>query len=133
MKQKRSTNKKPQVESHLEERFFSSWNQTFPLHTPIREYHFHPTRKFRFDFCWPTRKIAVEVQGQGPGHNSLPGMTQDYDKHLSALLLGWRVVFLTSRHLSPKRIDTTLLLISRLLNIQEEKKPIGYIPLRNRS
>ena len=129
---KSSKKKKPPKESHLEEKFHYTWNAHYPKHRPIREYYFHPKRKFRFDFAWPTRKIAVEVQGYGVGHNSLPGMTQDYDKHMYALLLGWRVIFLTSRHLEVKRINKTLKVIATLLNIQDSKEPVGYIPLRNR-
>jgi hypothetical protein len=77
------------------------------------------------------RKIAVEVQGQGPGHCSLRGMTADYDKQLAALLLGWRIIYLTNIHLSPQRIEHVCHDIARLLGIYTEQ-PAGYIPLHKR-
>lgn len=60
-----------------------------------REYLFHPTRRWRFDFAWPAERIAVEVDGgqwlQGTGHNSGTGRERDAEKDAEALLLGWKV------------------------------------------
>lgn len=61
-----------------------------------REYLFHPTRKWRFDFAWPAELIGVEVDGgqcvQGTGHNSGTGRERDAEKDVEAVLLGWHVV-----------------------------------------
>lgn len=122
-------------ESHLELLFLKHWTTAYPYHSPVRELHFHPTRKFRFDFAWPSKKTALEIQGYGPGHFSLPGMTQDCDKHIHALTLNWRVIYITSLHLSPDRIQTTLLSISLLLAIppKSPRSPqSGYIPFKHR-
>ncbi|MGI0119640.1 hypothetical protein [Zooshikella sp. RANM57] len=35
------------------------------LPKPETEYIFHPSRCWRFDFAWPDRKLAVEVEGGG--------------------------------------------------------------------
>lgn len=31
----------------------------------VREHRFHPTRKWRLDFCWPEQMLAVELEGGG--------------------------------------------------------------------
>ena len=33
------------------------------LELPVMEYRFAPPRRFRFDYCWPSRKLAAEVDG----------------------------------------------------------------------
>ena len=63
-----------------------------------REYKFHPTRKWRFDFCWPELKIAVEVEGgvwSGGRHTTGSGFTKDCEKYNHAALLGYRVLRFT--------------------------------------
>lgn len=62
------------------------------LPQPEREYKFHPTRNWRFDFAWPSLKIAVEVDGgqwlaRGGRHNT----DADREKMNTAAELGWRV------------------------------------------
>ena len=58
-----------------------------------REYRFHPKRRWRFDWAWPDRKLAVEVDGgqwvkRGGRHNS----DKDREKLNAAAVAGWRVV-----------------------------------------
>lgn len=65
------------------------------LPEPERELKFHPTRRWRFDFAWPERRLAVEVQGgiyRGGGHTSVTGVRRDIEKLNAAALLGWRVL-----------------------------------------
>ena len=62
--------------------------------TPEREYRFHPERKWRFDFAWPKRKIAVEVEGAvwaRGRHTRGAGYTADCTKYNAAAELGWQV------------------------------------------
>ena len=59
-----------------------------------REYRFCE-RKWRFDFAWPSAKVAVEVDGgiYGQGrHNRGPTMEKDNEKLNKAATLGWVVL-----------------------------------------
>jgi hypothetical protein len=105
-----------EIESELEEAFYKCWKRTYSL-PPTLQYHFHTERQWRFDFCWPEHKVAVEIQGQGPGHCSLKGMTNDCDKGNAARLLGWTVLYFTSSHLGPSRIVETCELVAKFLRI----------------
>lgn len=119
-----------EVDSDLELLFLVEWRKIYPNDIPLTQHRFHPTRKFRFDFCWPAKKYAVEVQGYGPGHNSLVGMTQDYDKNIAALLENWKIIYITSIHLQPARLDTTIDSIASILRLPPRKP--GYVPLKFR-
>ena len=68
------------------------------LPEPEREYRFHPEREWRFDFAWPDRRIAAEVEGGGwvyGRHHRPKGYEQDCEKYNAATLLGWRVLRFT--------------------------------------
>ena len=65
---------------------------------PVREFRFHPKRRWKFDFCWPEAMVAVEVEGgiwSGGRHTSGKGFQNDCEKYAEALLLGWRVLRVT--------------------------------------
>ena len=60
----------------------------------IKEYKFHPTRRWRFDYAVPVHKIALEVEGgvwTGGRHTSPKGFLGDIEKYNTATLMGWRV------------------------------------------
>ena len=66
------------------------------------EYRFHETRRWRFDYAWPDQRVALELQGVSYGSYRTPTrhqrgeqMEKDYEKALTAMSMGWRVVFLT--------------------------------------
>jgi len=64
-----------------------------------REYKFHPTRKWRFDFAWPLEKFAVEIEGgvwSGGRHTRGKGFIEDCIKYNEAVMLGWRVIRVTT-------------------------------------
>lgn len=64
----------------------------------VREFRFHPTRKWRFDMAWPDERVACEVQGGiwVKGRHARPqGMINDYEKFSEAAALGWRLVYVT--------------------------------------
>lgn len=75
------------------------------LPEPDRDHRFHPTRKWAFDFAWsaprsyPPAPIAVEIEGgtwiQG-GHSRGKGYEEDCEKYAEALILGWRVLRVTT-------------------------------------
>lgn len=62
--------------------------------SPEREYRFHPTRRWRFDFAFPDLLLAVEVEGglyvQGR-HSRGAGMEADLEKYGEAQRLGWTI------------------------------------------
>lgn len=64
-----------------------------------REYLFAPPRKWRFDFAWPERAIAVEIEGgtwvQGR-HNRGAEFERDAEKYAEATIAGWRVLRFTT-------------------------------------
>lgn len=60
-----------------------------------REYMFHPLRKWRFDFCFPDKMVALEVEGgiYSRGRHVTPaGFIEDCLKYDEAALLGWKVL-----------------------------------------
>jgi hypothetical protein len=73
------------------------------LPVPVPEYRFHPKRKWRFDYAWPTYKLALEVDGgiwtQGR-HSRGAGKLADMEKLSEAAILGWRVLYVT-----PKQVE----------------------------
>jgi very-short-patch-repair endonuclease len=65
------------------------------LPPPKREYRFAPDRRWRFDFAWPERKFAVEVEGgifTSGRHGRGTGMLADMEKYNRAAMDGWRVL-----------------------------------------
>ena len=60
-----------------------------------REFQFHPTRKWRFDFAFPDAKLAVEIEGgvwSGGRHTRGAGFEKDCEKYANAAILGWRII-----------------------------------------
>ena len=61
----------------------------------VPEYHFHPTRRWRFDWAWPLQRVALELEGgvwsQGR-HVRGAGYERDCEKYNEAQLLGWIVI-----------------------------------------
>lgn len=60
----------------------------------VREYRFHPTRRWRFDYAIPAHRVALEVEGgvwTGGRHISPTGFLGDMEKYNAATLMGWRV------------------------------------------
>jgi very-short-patch-repair endonuclease len=73
--------------------------RTAGLPAPTPEYVFHPSRKWRFDFAWPDRRLAVECEGgvfTGGRHTRGGGFTKDCEKYNAAALLGWKVLRFTA-------------------------------------
>ncbi len=68
------------------------------LPPPRREFRFHPTRKWAFDFAWPPLSLAVEVEGltrEGGRHQRQAGYAGDLEKYNAAVLAGWRLLRFT--------------------------------------
>lgn len=87
--------------------------RAYNLPDPVKEYHFHPERKWRFDFAWPDLMIALECEGgiyassknlcqlcgQPPRsrHTSMSGFEGDCEKYNQAAILGWKVLRVTTK------------------------------------
>lgn len=60
---------------------------------PVAQYHFHPTRKYRFDYAYPRRLLAIEIDGgQWQAHGGRHNTDDDREKLNAAAALGWRVL-----------------------------------------
>ena len=60
----------------------------------VHEFHFHPHRKWRFDFAWPGHKVALEIEGityDVGRHQRVDGFMKDAEKYAAAMRLGWHV------------------------------------------
>ena len=75
----------------------------------VKEYRFHPTRLWRFDYALPAYRIALEVEGgvwTGGRHNLPIGFLRDMEKYNTATLMGWKVFRCVPKELlSPKTLD----------------------------
>jgi len=69
----------------------------------LREYQFAKPRRWRFDFCWPHLKLAVEIEGGTwnprikSRHTSVQGFQDDVVKYNHSAIQGWCVLRYTSK------------------------------------
>ena len=135
--------------SNLEILFERLWKSLGdPSRLPEREYIFAHPRKFRFDFAWPSLKIAVEIDGDTRGspvichncrskvravakngtigrelrlggrHSRGDGFQSDSEKQNLATCLGWSVLRLTADDLT-SRPTHTIDLLNRLIDSKQ--------------
>lgn len=74
--------------------------------TFVREYRFHPVRRWRFDIAWPDARVACEVHGGRwvAGRHVRPqGFAADCEKLSAAAINGWRVVVVTAEDVTAGR------------------------------
>ena len=86
------------------------------LPIPIREFKFHPKRKWKSDFVWTEQKLIVEVEGgifSNGRHTRGIGFQNDCEKYNSATCLGYRVIRVTAEHI---RSGQALKWIEEILN-----------------
>lgn len=89
----------------------------------VKEYKFHPTRRWRFDYAIPEHKIALEVEGgvwTGGRHTSPKGFLGDIEKYNTATLMGWRVFRTTPDELY--KLSTINLIKAAILGLNNPKK-----------
>jgi hypothetical protein len=94
--------------SLLEERFATALRVGQDAPPYEREFHFHPTRKWRIDFAWPRHRLAVEIDGGiwiGGGHNRGKTFANDAEKHNALTVLGWRLLRYTTRDLERRPLQ----------------------------
>lgn len=88
----------------------------------VKEFRFHPTRKWRFDYAIPAILMAVEVEGgvwTGGRHTSGKGFLGDMEKYNEAALLGWCLIRTTPDQLLTNK---TIELIKRRQREYEHSK-----------
>ena len=75
------------------------------LPAPVAEHRFHAVRKWRWDWSWPSQKVALEQHGgvfiQGK-HSRGAGQMKDFEKWSTAAADGWRVI-----HVTPSQLEST--------------------------
>lgn len=89
----------------------------------VKEYKFHPTRRWRFDYAIPEHKIALEVEGgvwTGGRHTSPKGFLGDIEKYNTATLMGWRVFRTTPDDLY--KLSTINLIKAAILGLNNPEK-----------
>lgn len=67
-----------------------------------KEYRFHKTRMWRFDYAIPEHRIAIEVEGgvwTGGRHTQPQGFITDMEKYNTAATQGWRLLRVTPKTL----------------------------------
>jgi very-short-patch-repair endonuclease len=94
--------------------------ETFAFHCklkglfPVREYLFHPERKWRIDFAWPHLKFAVEVESSV--HRIRQRFAGDLDKYNALNLEGWTLLRYTRQMIeSGQAINEILPALEKLL------------------
>jgi hypothetical protein len=111
--------------SSREEQFLDAWKEHSPFGPegmPEREYRFHPERGWRFDFAWPSLKVAVEIQGLGGGHQSISGLRRDAEKFRAGLLDGWVIIPMTSPCLGSKaKLEDAVHYVAEILRLRHER------------
>jgi very-short-patch-repair endonuclease len=85
----------------------------YDLPLPQREFRFYLERKWRADFCWPKRKLIVEVEGGvwTGGRHSRGGRSflNDMEKYNTASILGYRLLRVAGDHISSGQAITWIL------------------------
>lgn len=95
------------------------------LPEPEREYRFAPSRRWRFDFCWPAAMVAAEAEGghwTGGRHTRGGGFEADAEKYNAAALLGWRVFRFTAGMLDR---DEAIPVLKQVLENKERENEVN--------
>ena len=77
------------------------------LPMPTREFKFHDTRKWRLDYAWPDKMVAMERDGltyEGGRHQRMQGYEDDCEKLNTALTLGWKVLRVPPKHIDNGKV-----------------------------
>lgn len=86
--------------SNLEYAFLTLWKQCAEGYPdPVSEYRIVPDRRYRWDYCFPAERIALEIQGgtwTGGSHGRGSGIRRDCEKNNLAVAAGWKVFYVTT-------------------------------------
>ena len=83
-----------------------AWCESNGLPKPELQHKFFASRRWRFDYCWPAWRVALEVEGgafkkDGGRHTRGAGFRKDIEKYNAAVLEGWGTVPCPSRTTVP--------------------------------
>jgi len=87
-------------------RLASQFERLWKLHggpALTKEVKFHPTRRWRWDFCNPRAMAAIEINGGvfvGGRHSRGMGQGRDAEKGRLAAYSGWSVIHFTTKCLT---------------------------------
>ena len=91
---------------------FKTWCKAYDFPEPTPEYQFLDGRKWRFDWCWPTYGIAVEINGgifrKGGGAHTGMGHLRDMEKFNAAQIEGYIVLQFTPQQIASGEAATTI-------------------------
>lgn len=87
--------------------------RTARMPEPTREHRFAQDigRKWAFDFAWPERRLAVEVEGgthRAGRHVRPTGFQADCEKYNTAGMMGWLVLRFTAEDVKEHRAVNTI-------------------------
>ena len=91
--------KKPAKKAVAPDLFLKLLQQRFKDVEFVKEFQFHPARRWRFDYAIPAKKVAVEVDGgvwTGGRHINPAGYINDMEKLNTAASMGWLVLRITT-------------------------------------
>ena len=99
------------------------------------EYEFRPARNSRFDFAWPGRMVAVEIEGgvwSKGRHTRGYGFMNDCEKYNAASALGWRLYRIPGPWLtSAKHADDIAAVMAQLrIALSRRTRPRGWYERR---
>lgn len=96
-----------------------------PLRDFERQFQGVPGRKYRFDFAYPLRRLAIECDGgtwmAKAGHTTGEGYERDRERDALAACEGWTVLRFTSTQIR-RNPDFVLGCIRKLLLTPSEEK-----------
>lgn len=78
-----------------------------------KDYSFDRSRRWTFDFAFPSQKLALEVDGQR--HRTFKGQRTDSEKFNEATRQGWRTLRLPADRVSKVRAEEFVLLVLEVL------------------
>ena len=107
--------------SELEVRFARLWLDVAPQLDLYTEARLIPGRQYRFDFAHYPSMVAIEIQGNGPGHYSRAGVNRDNEKHRLAASEGWLVTPVESALVDDRETHNRVVAIisQRMLTLKE--------------
>lgn len=79
----------------------------------VREYRFDASRKWSFDFAFPSQRLAIEVDGRR--HRTMRGQRTDSEKLNEAVRQGWRILHAPASGMSGVKARELVRLVWELL------------------